>query len=122
MEKIEGKKVDMYNPPFWRNHGIKSKDFDEWMVNYFKRIHDDIHGNNTPQDDQIPTPIMYGFPQIAENQKWQIEGYLFGKNVRKSMRKLDDWEAFQYIRCSNGVHHVIGDGKTVLVFSIQIKN
>lgn len=72
-------------------------------------------------EPEIPRPIMLGFPEIAQNQEWQVDKYFLGDHARKSVRPTKDWDELQYIACSNGVHHVIGNGKIVLVCSIQIK-
>lgn len=77
--------------------------------------------NRKKINDEIPRPIMLGFPEIAQNQEWQVDKYFLGDHARKSVRPTKDWDELQYIACSNGVHHVIGNGKIVLVCSIQIK-
>ncbi len=77
--------------------------------------------NRKKINEEIPRPIMLGFPEIAQNQEWQVDKYFLGDHARKSVRPTKDWDELQYIACSNGVHHVIGNGKIVLVCSIQIK-
>ena len=102
--------------PWAVNISVKDK-----QAKRFAEIRNQLGDLKNHLEPEIPRPIMLGFPEIAPNQEWQVDKYFLGDHARKSVRPTKDWDELQYITCSNGVHHVIGNGKIVLVRSIQIK-
>lgn len=60
-------------------------------------------------------------PQLAADQYWRIDGYLVGRHLNQCPRKFHEFKT-EFIGRSNGSYHFIGDGRFVLVCSIQIKS
>lgn len=60
-------------------------------------------------------------PEIGNNQRWNVDGYLCGQHVRQCPRPFEQWHTLQYVGHSNGSYHFIGNGDKVLICSIQIK-
>ena len=64
--------------------------------------------------------IILNAPKLSEDQRWRIDGYLFGRHVRSCPRKLAEFTELQFIGMSNGMYHFFGDGRKVLICSIEI--
>ena len=61
-------------------------------------------------------------PILAADQCWRIDGYLAGRHLNQCPRKFHEFHSLQFIAHSNGSYHFIGDGRFVLICSIQIKS
>ncbi len=66
--------------------------------------------------------IVLGAPKLAENQQWNLIGYLYGSRINKTDRKFNSFPSVQFIGRSKDVYHFIGDGDKVLVCGIVFKN
>ena len=64
--------------------------------------------------------ILLNCPKLGEGQRWEVQGYLLGKGIRKCPRKFNEFHTMIYISFSDGYYHFIGDGDKVLVCSIKI--
>ncbi len=65
--------------------------------------------------------LVYGAPDIPENQEWSVDGYLVGKAVRKCPKQFKEFNQLQFIGASGSNFHFIGDLTKVLVCSIVFK-
>ena len=66
--------------------------------------------------------IVIGAPAIPAYMKFNVDGYLVGRNTRQCPKPFEDWSEIQFIAKSGGVYHVIGNGDKVLIVSIQMKD
>jgi len=64
---------------------------------------------------------VFNAPKLGEGQRWEVQGYLLGKGIRKCPRKFSEFSTIQYISFSDGYYHFIGDGDKVVVCSIRIE-
>ena len=65
--------------------------------------------------------IILNAPKLKNDYKWQVEGYLLGRHVRKCTIPFDDWNELQFICKSAGMYHFMGNGSKVLICSIQMR-
>lgn len=70
---------------------------------------------------ETQTANVIGAPELATNQVWHVVSYLLGNATRKCPIKFDSFKTVQYIGRSGDFHHFIGDGRTILVCTIQFK-
>lgn len=63
---------------------------------------------------------MHNVPELPSNMEWKIKGYIFEGNTRNIPREFKDFETIQYIGKSGRFHHMIGDGRNILVCYIDL--
>lgn len=79
-------------------------------------------GNSaTTKSHETIRPYLHGAPELAPTQEWSVTGYLAGRATRSCPLKFSDFKTIQFIGRSGDYYHFIGDGRTILICTINFK-